>query len=1057
MNDYDSTASVSEELVDARHPWLGLASFSEATQGFFYGREEEVAELARRVQRKLLTVLFGQSGLGKTSILRAGLAPRLRQQGFCPVYVRIDYSADAPAPALQIKQAMLKETAAAGQWSKPGADDEPLWEFLHRRDNVLRDANGAALVPLLIFDQFEEIFTLAQADDDGRQRAANFLGTLAGLVENRPSPELEQRMDEDDDTAALFDFSRSDYRVLITLREDYLAHLEGVKGSMPSITQNRQRLAPMTGSQALAAVTGPGGSLVTGEVAEAIVRFVAGGAELANAQVEPSLLSLICRELNDKRIAAGRNAITIDLLAGSHASILTDFYERALADQPEAVRAVIEDTLLTDSGYRENVAEERLRRALAAAGASGGALAALVDRRLLRIEERLDVRRVELTHDVLCGVVKDSREGRLEREQLAEAERALTLQQTREQESRRALARARKVAGICVVLSVCAVGSTVFGYVNMRQAEKLRIAADRSRAGAENLVGYLLDDFYETLQPIGRLDLMGELARRSVAYYEHLDADMRGTDTTLNQARAGMRLASVRLSLGNGAEARALADRALAGFQRLARVDPGSEITALAYSNALRERANMAFSNGERESARSLIDQARAVIKPFFSRSGAPAQVRREYAEVLTRSGYMHLRGGQQAVAESELHAAIGAIDGLTDVRAAADRATAGGWLHELLARGKRFDEAGKIGAEAILQAEAVLKQAPNHFPAEKVIDLVHFEQAMAEMHRRQPGRAVRLLDQIIAQGRLRLQMDPDNAQAEDLLAISVANRALAAFQQGKVLEARARFDEMWKIYEVRAPSTYQVGNLLHFAANDMNMSAQSGRQDDLERASERVRRYAKIKENGANGSAWYGLFTTYRSLHALLVAGDRRATPDAASNLIGGADTFLEKSIKQKEAPEEIRGSRHLLASALSLRAEMANASGEFGKAEATSRRVFELVGEEDISGPLEPADELARVEYAYSLMKVGKSQEARVQIEKAIAIQRGQLKAGSDDQILRIELARALSVAAQITPASGAANLKEAHALLAGLPSEVQAMRSARLAREQVDAALH
>src|SRR6201747_2059017 len=82
--------------VDEGNPWLGLASFTEETRAFFYGRDEEVAELARRVQRKLLTVLFGQSGLGKTSILRAGLVPRLRGQGYCPIYVRIDYGRDSP-------------------------------------------------------------------------------------------------------------------------------------------------------------------------------------------------------------------------------------------------------------------------------------------------------------------------------------------------------------------------------------------------------------------------------------------------------------------------------------------------------------------------------------------------------------------------------------------------------------------------------------------------------------------------------------------------------------------------------------------------------------------------------------------------------------------------------------------------------------------------------------------------------------------------------------------------------------------------------------------------
>src|SRR5204863_1952998 len=113
------------------------------------------------------------------------------------------------------------------------------------------------------------------------------------------------------------------------------------------ITQNRMRLARMTGVQALSAVREPGGRLVSQEVAESIVRFVAGGSELANAEVEPSLLSLICRELNSVRRAQGRAEISADLLAGSHDTILAEFYERTLADQPPAVRRFIEDELLT--------------------------------------------------------------------------------------------------------------------------------------------------------------------------------------------------------------------------------------------------------------------------------------------------------------------------------------------------------------------------------------------------------------------------------------------------------------------------------------------------------------------------------------------------------------------------------------------------------------------------------------------------------------------------------------------------------------------------------------
>ena len=229
--------------VDDRNPWLGLASFTEDTRQYFYGREDEVGELSRRVQRKLLTVLFGQSGLGKTSILRAGLVPRLRAQGYCPVYVRIDYGRAAPEPAEQIKQAIADTARGSGQWTQVGvaAPGESLWEFLHHRDDVLRDSSGATLVPLLIFDQFEEIFTLAQSDDFGRERAARFITELSDLVENRPPKALEVRLEEDDTAADRFDFGRSDYRVVIALREDYLAPLEGLKTAMQKVSIKEYR------------------------------------------------------------------------------------------------------------------------------------------------------------------------------------------------------------------------------------------------------------------------------------------------------------------------------------------------------------------------------------------------------------------------------------------------------------------------------------------------------------------------------------------------------------------------------------------------------------------------------------------------------------------------------------------------------------------------------------------------------------------------------------------------------------------------------------------------
>ena len=138
----------SAPAIDPQNPWLGLASFTEETRAYFHGRDEEVAELGRRVQRKLLTILFGQSGLGKTSILRAGIVPRLRPEGYCPVYVRLDYGRESPPPSEQIKQAILRATQAAGHWTQPGvsAQGESLWEFLHHRDDILRDRDRKSVV-----------------------------------------------------------------------------------------------------------------------------------------------------------------------------------------------------------------------------------------------------------------------------------------------------------------------------------------------------------------------------------------------------------------------------------------------------------------------------------------------------------------------------------------------------------------------------------------------------------------------------------------------------------------------------------------------------------------------------------------------------------------------------------------------------------------------------------------------------------------------------------------------------------------------------------------------
>ena len=81
--------------LDEQHPWPGLVAFTEDSSRYFFGRGGEEDYLFRRVRRDTTTLLFGQSGLGKTSLIQAGLLPALRDGGFLPILLRLDYASGA--------------------------------------------------------------------------------------------------------------------------------------------------------------------------------------------------------------------------------------------------------------------------------------------------------------------------------------------------------------------------------------------------------------------------------------------------------------------------------------------------------------------------------------------------------------------------------------------------------------------------------------------------------------------------------------------------------------------------------------------------------------------------------------------------------------------------------------------------------------------------------------------------------------------------------------------------------------------------------------------------
>ncbi|MEA3176680.1 MAG: hypothetical protein QOI59_203 [Gammaproteobacteria bacterium] len=1060
-----ATASPSPAMVDDGNPWLGLASFTEETRSYFYGREDEIAELARRVQRKLLTVLFGQSGLGKTSILRAGLVPRLRGQGYCPVYVRIDYGREAPEPAEQIKQAIRRATSDSGEWTQVGVavDSESLWEFLHHRDDVLRDSAGATLIPLLIFDQFEEIFTLAQSDDFGRARAARFIEELADLVENRPPKALEHLFDTDDSAAERFDFARSDYRVLIALREDYLAPLESLKTSMPSIAQNRLRLAPMTGTQALAAVLRPGKKLVSEEVAAAIVRFVAGGAELANAEVEPSLLSLICRELNDARVAQGRKEISLDLVAGSHASILSNFYERALADQPAAVRRIIEDELLTESGYRENVAEESLVARFTAAGAAPNTLAVLVNRRLLRVEERLDIRRVELTHDVLCGVVKNSRDLRQEREAREATERVLAEQKARELAARRALVKARQVASICVVLAVVAVGAAVFAIFTgqrakraEREAQETRLAAEQARGQAEHLLGYLSDDFVRQLESFGQLKVIAEFSQRQIDYFHALPAGLKGSETVRNGALAMVHHARVMRSLGDLDVGLNDAEEAVQLLEEQRASGDSSETTTIALAQAYASKAQI-LDNQNSPKAHGLLQRAAQLLQPLAESPGASEAVRRTYVEVLVRVGFELTAtiNNKDAIPTEQkamsIAASLGALD-LTNLEMGAQYAEGGAWLVTGLANAGRDEEALRVGEDAAAVAEKVLEIRPGYRLALHAEQVIEANMSLAAQDSLDPAAAMRASQRALQVSETLLKLDPKNVTSLNNLGVAHQSIAGAFWAQGKLRESMPWYVK--GLDDFGRAANGGAGFMLIRAWTMADTAVREATVGDPATADALVAAGApfteRVRKVSPPGSLPPLLVDATDKLPAAQIAFERDDLETAHTLAIQAGDRM--RVAKPDGAHEALQKANVMyIAALISTRVEFERS--DYAAAEKAAREAIEnrkLVSDGAVQDYRDQGE--LSTWLTMTLVRLGRTAEAAQTIAPVVKFQRSLAIRNHGDQWQPYELANALYAQALTDPKQAPALLREATSLFDKLPASMRNLHDVRQWRTRI-----
>jgi hypothetical protein len=457
-----------------RYP--GLRPFERVQSGVFHGREEDIQRLSSLILRERLVVLFSKSGIGKTSLLQAGVAPELERQEFIPVFLRTD---KPEMPVLDSVSAMLtKNNQVSGRddtGETPGGH-QTLWEQMKRLEF---DLNGLPAVPVLVFDQFEEVFTLTHSE----QSRHDFLSELADLA-NETMPEatrasLMQRYQQGDAALTVERMQwwekQPDLRIILSIRSDFLHLLDQVSPMIPGILRNRYQLQPLSREKARVAIVQP--ALAKGSYASPLfeynedaltemVEFLAGeslsdkGFKDADDiqspkkkdEIESVNLQIVCQDIEEKIIDWQKpDGFVVDpqfygQIDGLRASI-RNFYQNQLQAFPKSylerinqriarslpvsdsdkrlvqsnpddlknlAQRLIEESLVTSGNRRNSVVDDTL---LDQYKVTPDFLDTLVDKsRLLRKEPRLDDFYYEISHDTLLPAIIESRDDRRQEE-----------------------------------------------------------------------------------------------------------------------------------------------------------------------------------------------------------------------------------------------------------------------------------------------------------------------------------------------------------------------------------------------------------------------------------------------------------------------------------------------------------------------------------------------------------------------------------------------------------------------------------------------------------------
>jgi len=140
--------------------YAGVRPFETEQQLLFRGRQQDIDSLFRFIQLEQLVVLFGKSGTGKSSLLNAGIIPKIKAEGtLTPIRIRFKaWRKDATTipPTETVRRLICKKSDESSTFITDLIDNDPsLW--LSTKEFFIKNNGAKGLI--MIFDQFEELFT----------------------------------------------------------------------------------------------------------------------------------------------------------------------------------------------------------------------------------------------------------------------------------------------------------------------------------------------------------------------------------------------------------------------------------------------------------------------------------------------------------------------------------------------------------------------------------------------------------------------------------------------------------------------------------------------------------------------------------------------------------------------------------------------------------------------------------------------------------------------------------------------------------------------------------